>query len=369
MNQVTIAFQIFLIAIGCAWIFPLVLTWVRYDRLPHARYAFIFILSAPLMLLDNVLVVFNWHVPFSYLLGLFDFIPVLLIVLSFLSVQKMLLERPEKPSRHLWVVVFFALLQFPFLLMNPEAKVLINVSPVVGEFKIFWFVYLYQLLVAIVVLAYAAFILLDLNAYKNHLPEHTADTGFYKVKSLTVMHAMMLAVSATAIVTVLLVALDLSYIAVWQFGLVMLYSFSLWLVAMVLVEKRLYAPSPINYFSLHHKQLNEQDMQLILDKADAAIVENKIYRKKGIRLRQLCDLSGIEPTEFAIACREIQGKTFRDFIFHYRLEYAKLLLSQTDTKVSVVARKLGFDSEKSLSEMFERYVEKLTKEHDASKEG
>ena len=212
------------------------------------------------------------------------------------------------------------------------------------------------------VLAYTVFILLDLNTHKTHLPEHAADTGFYRMKSVTVMHAMMLAVATTAIVTVLLVAFDLSDIAVWQSGLAMLYCISLWLVVMSLIERRLYAPSPLKYGALQNKQLDEGLMQSLMDTADEVIRQEKLYRKKGVRLQQLCDASGIDPTQFSIACREVQGKTFRDFIFYYRLEYAKLLLTQTDTRVAVVARKLGFDSEKYLSEMFERYVENLTRD-------
>lgn len=356
----TPAFQFFIIIIGSAWIFPFVLAWVRFDRLPHAKYAFVSLFSAPLILLDEFLVAFNFHTQAVFLLGVFDFVPVLIAVLAFLSVQKMVLEHTEDPKRHLLVVVLFALGQTPFLLMTPEAKIALSEMSIVGELALFWHIYLYQFLTAIVVLVYTAFILMDLSEHKSHLKEHAVDLHFYNLKPVSVMFSMMLAVAITAIVTVLVVAFDLRYISLWQSGLAMLYSVSLWLALMALVGKRLYAPAPFGYVALKKATFPEQQLKMTLARAEEVIVQSKGYRKKGIRLKHLSDAANLTPIELAVATKTLQNRDFREFIFHYRLEYAKVLLTQTDAKVSTVARKLGFHSDKYLSELFEEYVESLT---------
>lgn len=83
-------------------------------------------------------------------------------------------------------------------------------------------------------------------------------------------------------------------------------------------------------------------------------------------MRQLSNAAGIEPLELAIASRAILNRNFRAFVYHYRLEYAKLLLTRTDIKVSTVAKRLGFDSEKYLSDIFVKYIRNMG--HDASNE-
>ena len=356
----TPAFQFFLIIIGCAWVFPFVLAWVRFDRLPHAKYLFISLLFSPLILLDEFLVAFKVHSQAPYLLGVFDFVPVLVVVLAFLSVQRMLLERPEDPIRHLLVVALFALGQLPFLLMSSEAKVTLSEMSIAGEFALFWHIYLYQFLTAIVILAYTAFILMDLIEHKKHLKEHAVDLLFYNLTSVSVMFSMILAVAATAVITVFIVAFDVRFVSFWQYGLAMLYSVSFWLVLMSLVGKRHFALAPFSYAALKGARFSESHLKAVLERAEEAIVQSKGYRKKGVRLKHLCDIAKVEPLELAVALQTLLHKNFRDFIFHYRLEYAKVLLTQTDAKVSTVARKLGFHSDKYLSELFEQYIEQLS---------
>jgi YesN/AraC family two-component response regulator len=57
-----------------------------------------------------------------------------------------------------------------------------------------------------------------------------------------------------------------------------------------------------------------------------------------------------------LALQLTEKKNFRRFIFHYRLEYAKNVLLRSDAKLEAVAKRMGINSEKFLSEYFVKHL-------------
>lgn len=359
MNDLISTYQFAIVIALCVWVIPLVSAWVRYDILPHSLYAFICIFVAPVILLNDVLVAFEVVHLAPYLISAFWFAPTLVTILCFLSTQKMLLEKPGKPILHLLVAGLFIIAEIPFLLASSDAKIALVTEPVIGGFFEHWMFYSYHILSAIIIVVYSILAMQNIRQYELHLSEHVVDISFYRFGSLSITFAILSAIGMTGLITVLLVAFNLLPIEEWQTGLAVLYSLILCLVVMSSVEKRRYAPSPLDYKELAEQKYPDEFMQGILSKAEKAMIKHKAYRKKGLRLRQLCNAAEVEPLELAVASRALLNRNFRAFVYHYRLEYAKLLLTRTDIKVSTVAKRLGFDSEKYLSDIFVKYIRNM----------
>jgi YesN/AraC family two-component response regulator len=75
-----------------------------------------------------------------------------------------------------------------------------------------------------------------------------------------------------------------------------------------------------------------------------------------LTLSEFCKGADIDPTSLAIALQLTEKKNFRRFIFHYRLEYAKKVLLHSDAKLEAVAKRLGVNSEKFLSEYLVKHL-------------
>lgn len=360
------SYQLIIIVLLGLWLVPLLTAWVRYDLLPHSAMVFIGIFCAPLILTDDILIAFGMVNQLSFLLSLFSFTPVLIAMLCFLSVQKMVIKHPPNPLLHYAVIGLLILAELPFLLVDNELKLQMKVG-LVGQIGAFWPYYIYHLMLAIAITAYAVMSVKLLKDYDENLSEHTVDVGFYRFRVLTMVIAVLGAVGVTGALTVILIATDSMYVSRWQAVLSVMNSVALWMVMLILVERRRFAPCPFEYAALK-KKLSEERMQTVLEKAEQAIIKYKAYRKKGLLIQHLCDAADVEPVELAVSSHAILNRNFRAFVYHYRLEYAKLLLTRTDIKVSTVARRLGFDSEKYLSDIFIKYVESMNRSVDPDME-
>lgn len=367
MNEFISTYQFAIVTALCAWLLPLVSAWVRYDVLPHSLYAFVAIFIAPFILLNDTLLAFELTHVVPYLINAFWFAPALAAILCFLSVRKILLEKPGKPVLHLIIGGLFIGAEIPFLIAPGYLKISLLSEPIVGNFFEHWMFYSYHLLTSVAILVYSILSLKEIKQYSLHLSEHTVDVSYYRFGFLNLTFAVLGSVAATALISILLVAFNLLPIDEWQTGLSVLYALVLCLVVMSLVEKRRYAPCPFGYKELEETKYPEGVMQDVLSKAEKAMIHHKAYRKKGLRIQHLCKAANIEPIQLAVASRAVLNRNFRAFVYHYRLEYAKLLLTRTDIKVSTVAKRLGFDSEKYLSDIFVKYIRNMG--HSADAEG
>ena len=360
------SYQLIVIVVSALWLVPLLTAWVRYDLFPHSTMAFVAILCAPLILTDDLLIAFGWAYQTTFLLSLFSFMPVLIAMLCFLSVQKMVKKISPSPNIHYAIIGLLALAELPFLLVDNQLKLQMKVG-LVGQIAEYWPFYTYYLLLAIAITTYAVMSVKLLKDYDDNLSEHTVDVDFYRFRVLTSVFALLAAVGVTGALTVILIATDSLFVSRWQAVLSVMNSVVLWAVMLILVERRRFAPCPFEYSALK-ENLSEAHMQTVLEKAEKAIIKYKAYRKKGLLIQHLCDAASVEPAELAVSSHTLLNRNFRAFVYHYRLEYAKLLLTRTDIKVSTVARRLGFDSEKYLSDVFIKYVESMNRSVDSDME-
>lgn len=368
MNDVISPYHIAIISTLLIWIIPLMSAWVRYDILPHSAFAFICIFFGPFILADDVLIAYGWVYKAPYLLSTFTFVPVLISVLCYLSIRKMLFEQPGSSVIHYGVIVLFFAAQVPGLLLPADAKIAMAEQPIVGNIWDHWMYYGLHLGISIAVVVYSALSLHSLNTYQEHLSEHVVDINLYSFNSIKTTMVGLLSIGITVFFTILLVAFDLVPVSGWQTGVAILYALIFCIVMMSMVERRRFALCPLDYKQLEEHGFGEKHLQDVLSKAEKAIIKYKAYRKKGLQLRHITDAADIEPIELAVASRSILNRNFRAFIYHYRLEYAKLLLTRTDIKVSTVAKRLGFDSEKYLSDIFVQYIRKMGRSVDTEME-
>jgi AraC-like DNA-binding protein len=116
------------------------------------------------------------------------------------------------------------------------------------------------------------------------------------------------------------------------------------------------APSPLNYERLDEGKATPYEISSIISKAERYTIESKAYKTRFLTLSEFCKGADIDPTSFAIALQLTEKKNFRRFIFHYRLEYAKKVLLHSDAKLEAVAKRLGVNSEKFLSEYLVKHL-------------
>ena len=171
--------------------------------------------------------------------------------------------------------------------------------------------------------------------------------------------ATLVGIGFTAIVLTTIVAFGFVEFSWWQTTIHFSYASVILLILVLLLERRRYSPLPLDLEKLSKRIGDENLLRDTLARAEKAMIDRKAYKVIGLRIQQLADAARVEPTNLAIASHVLLNRNFRAFVYHYRLEYAKKVLMRTDAKVSAVARRLGFQSERFLSDMFIKYIEAM----------
>jgi len=348
-------YQIILLVLMVLWFIPLLTIWVRYDKLPHGQELLFAILIYPLMLADDFIIHYGFQQSLSFLLGLFRFTPLLMMGLFFLAIRKMVRENPEGKQVMLLPVIL-VLAEIPFLLLPSELKIQVLQQPMIGNIGANWPLYAFFIGSSFMLLLLALKTESLVSDHQHHLSEQVVDINFYQMPVLGKALGIIISIAFGSIALVLLVAFDLLPFSQWLNSINVLQICAHWILIMVLLEKRRYSPSPLNYELLEKNTFSEDELRLALARAEAAIIRHRAYKHIGLRLRHLANVADIEPDVLAVATRTLLNRNFRAFIYHYRLEYAKKVLMRTDAKVSAVAKRLGFNSEKFLSDVFVKYV-------------
>lgn len=351
------------------WLIPLVLIWVRYDNMPHAREVLIAILILPLVMVDEMLRFSGLLAEFPFLIGVFQFIPVLLAARVYMAMHSMLIEKPlQKKWFHKGIAALFFMAQIPFLLFSDDAKVALFSNPPIGDIANNWPFYMFYMLSNFTVLIYALRIDELVKDYDFHLSDQVVDITQYELPGSMKLFTGLVSISFGAILLVVVIGLALVQFSYWQ-GIISLLHFGIfYIIILLLLQRRRYSPSPIGAEDLENRNYTEEQMRQTLAKSERAILSNKLYKTLGLRLRTLADLAGIEPGELAVATRTILNRNFRAYMYHYRLEYAKKIILRSDIKISAIARRLGFTSEKVLSDMFVKYVQNMASDEGLSQE-
>lgn len=363
------ALQLVLSGVAGLWLIPLLLTWVRYNRLPHSAYMLSAILAAPLMLADEVILAFDLTMPLAFLLGVFKFAPLLVVTLFFFAMHRLLVEKPLANGWLYWLpCILLFLAEVPFLIAPADLKIEVMTSPIVGAPLVNWPIYTHYLLVNLSILLLSFKVDSLISHYQSHLSEQVVDINHYKMPMTVGMFSGMITLAFGVILLVAVIATGLVNFTWWMGMTAVVQSLLFLVLALVLVEKRRYSPSPLDYHKMKKHKYSNHDMRAALTMAEKAVVRSKAYKRIGLRLRHLADAAGVEPQLLAVSTRELLNRNFRAFIYHYRLEYAKNVLMRSDASVAAVAKRLGFDSEKFLSNVFEKYVAQMTARGQTDKE-
>lgn len=351
------------------WLIPLALIWVRYDVMPHASQVLLAVMILPLIMVDETLRMSGGYEAFPFLIGVFQFVPVLMASLVYMAMHKMLNEKPlSKRYMHYGFSVLFFLGTVPFFILPESVRIDILLNPAVGDLSNNWPFYVYYMLNNFVVLVYALKIDDMVKNYEFHLSDQVVDITQYEMPTTMKLFSGLITISFGAIILVVVVGLDLIDFGFWQGTISLLQAAIFYVIILVLLQRRRYSPCPIDTEDLADKSYTEEQMRITLAKAERAIIRNNLYKSIGLRLRTLADMADIEPKELAVATRSILNRNFRAYMYHYRLEYAKKIILRSDIKISAIAKRLGFTSEKVLSDMFVKYVQNMASDDGLSQE-
>ena len=340
------------------WVGLIVITWWRYETLPHGKPLFIVIWLWPLILFEELLRVsgiVHWLTP---LIGLFYFLPALLMLRLYVTIYPMLIDRPVADKRKMYASVgLIFLFQIPVLLLPNADKSQLLFNQPVGMPLENLPIYLAYWLSGFVIMVLGIKLVDVIQLYQRTLSEQVVDVNYYRVPAIIGLIASLVGIGFTAIVLTSLVAFEFIRFSWWQTTIHCSYAAIMLLVLILLLERRRYSPLPIDLSKLEARVGDQMVLKDTLARAEKTMIERKAYKVIGLRIQQFADAAQVEPTNLAIASHVLLNRNFRAFVYHYRLEYAKKVLMRTDAKVTSVARRLGFHSEHFLSEMFIKYIQ------------
>lgn len=353
-------YQLCLSGLMLLWLAAVVLVWVRFDKLKHGKYMLICTLLWPLILMDEWIKSSGMLMSLNFLIGMCQFVPALIAGLLALSVRKVTLEkRPSNGFLYYMPTLLIVAGQIPLLLMSASGKVEYLMTPPVGDFLANWPYLAPYLLSAFILLIFAVNSSESLGDYHHGLSDQVVDITWYQMDLLNkgFIGIMLIAFFSIAMIVMVTFAIVDSYH--WQTLINMLQAAGLLFCILLLLEKKRYSPAPFTVEQLEQQTFSEDYLRQVLKQAETALIRHKAYKRIGLRIRQLADTAEVEPIALALATRTVLKRNFRAFIYHYRLEYAKKVLMRTDAKVSSVAKRLGFNSEKYLSNVFIKYIQMM----------
>ncbi len=340
------------------WLVPLMQIWVRHDRLPHANQMLIIVLLMPFIMADEVIKAFELQLAMPFLIGVFQFLPVLIVGLMYIAVHKIVSEQPIKNHVvHYLLGFLFLVAEFPLMFLTVTEKLELLEQRIFGDIFNFWPFYLFYLLSNLVILGYAIKIEEMLKKYNQHLAEQVVDVQHFDISYAPKWFNVLITVSFASILLVLVVAPALIELQYWQGIISLMQVCIVYALTMVLLRKQRYSPAPVDFDDINYKKYSEEHLKIIIAKAEAAVLRHRAYKHIGLRLRELADVAHVTPEELVVATKVLLNRNFKAYMYHYRLQYARKIIMRSDVKISAIAKRLGFKSEKELSDMFVKYIE------------
>ncbi|MBE1300099.1 MAG: helix-turn-helix domain-containing protein [Alteromonadaceae bacterium] len=342
------------------WFVPLMQIWVRHDSMPHATQVLLSVLLMPFIMADEVLKAFDLQTSAPFLIGVFQFLPVLIVGFLFVAVHKIVKESPLKNhATHYLLGFLFLAAEAPFLFLTATEKLDMLNEPLIGDVFNYWPFYLFYLLSNLVILGYAIKMDEMLKHYQETLPDQVVDLQHYDISYAPKWFSGLITVAFGSILLVLVVAPGLIKIESWQGIISLMQTCIIYVLVMVLLRKRRHSPNPIDYENLKYNKFSEEQLRIIIAKAEAAVLRHKAYKHLGLRLRELADVAHVTPEELVVATKVLLNRDFKAYMYHYRLQYARKIIMRSDIKISAIAKRLGFKSEKELSDMFVKYIQAI----------
>ena len=309
----------------------------------------------PLFMLDEWLRIAH-ATSLAALYGLSDVFAVVAITCCYRAIKPMLIAHPTARKRLWCPTVVTACFQCTVLLIPVDDKQQwLSASPT-GEPLLLWPAYFASLLTGFSVLLIGILITEHIQMYHRHLPEQAVDIKSLKMPRLAGVMGSMVGVAFMSILLVTAATFGFFTVSFWESLHHLMIGCALLVVLFSLTFIRRTAPSPLDYERLDEGKATPYEISSIISKAERYTIESKAYKTRFLTLGEFCQGADIDPTSLAIALQLTEKKNFRRFIFHYRLEYAKNVLLRSDAKLEAVAKRMGINSEKFLSEYLVKHL-------------
>ncbi len=342
---------------GIIGLYVIVVARVFYfaNDLPSKGWVGLAVLCWPLFMFDEWVRLWDLQ-SVIVLFGLSDVFGVLLLTCCYRAIKSLLVLSPSRRLRLWWPFCVTAVIQ-GFVIFIPASEKLawLQASPS-GTPLLLWPVYLSSLSAGFSILLLGIFITEHLHVYHRHLPEQVVDVREFRISRLAGIMAFTVSVAFSSILLVTAAMFGFFDLPVWETLHHVILGVPLLLCLLLLSFKRTTSPSPLNYERLEHLDIKPAQMREVISLAEQAMIEQKAYKEIGLTLATFCQRANIDATTLAMALQWQVKKNFRSFVYHYRLEYAKKVLLRTDTKIAKVAKRLGLNSEKFLSDVLIKHL-------------
>lgn len=348
-------YDYFLYSLLGVYVFCFARLFVQKVNLNSMRWLVGAFICWPLFMLDEWLRIAQAS-SLAGLYGLSDVFAVIAITCCYRAIKPMLLAYPTARKRLWWPAVVTAIFQCTVLLIPIDDKQQWLSSSPNGEPLLLWPAYLASLLTGFSVLLIGILITEHIQMYHRHLPEQAVDIKNLKMPKLAGVMGSLVGVAFMSILLVTAATFGFFPVPFWESFHHLMIGCALLVVLFSLTFIRRTAPSPLNYERLDEGKATPYEISSIISKAERYTIESKAYKTRFLTLSEFCKGADIDPTSFAIALQLTEKKNFRRFIFHYRLEYAKKVLLHSDAKLEAVAKRLGVNSEKFLSEYLVKHL-------------
>lgn len=100
--------------------------------------------------------------------------------------------------------------------------------------------------------------------------------------------------------------------------------------------------------------LGEERAKRIAAKIERAMTDDRLYRNQGITLRQLSNHTQVPENYLSQVLNEILGKSFYEFINHWRIRDACVLLGEAKLSIIEVCEEVGFNSRSTFNAAFKK---------------
>ncbi|WP_394224291.1 DNA mismatch repair protein [Alteromonas gracilis] len=329
--------------------------FVRKMNLNSTRWLMAAFLCWPLFMLDEWLRIAN-ATEMASIYGLSEVFAVIAMTCCYRAIKPMLFAQPTSRKRLWWPTVVTGFFQLSILLIPATEKQQWFVSSPHGDPLLLWPAYIASLLAGFSVLLIGILITEHIQMYHRHLPEQAVDIKKLKMPRLAGVMGSLVGVAFMSILLVTAATFGFFPVPFWEGFHHLMLGTAILVVLFSLTTIRTTSPSPLDYELLDKGKATPYEISSIISKAERYTIESKAYKTRYLTLSEFCKGADIDPTSLAIALQLTEKKNFRRFIFHYRLEYAKNVLLRSDVKLEAVAKRMGINSEKFLSDYLIKHL-------------
>ena len=344
--------------LGLIWLGSVVLYWRHRQELPGQTPLLIALCLWPLILLDEITSAIGGAALQGY--GLTDWVPVLVITLLYRTIKPSVIKKRGPSKWLLWVPLAVCIaLQLPLALSGMAEKENLLANGPIGHPLDYWPVYAISMVSGFCMLIIGLLITETVQNYHRHLSDQVVDPQEYRLKYIASAMGITVGISVILILLVTAVTFGFLPIVLWQTGFHLILATALLGSLLIFIFPQRTAPCPLDYDRLDERQAEQAAMRMAIEQAEQVMLETRAYKKIGLTIDEFAAQAKLDPTLLAIATHLLLKKDFRQFVYHYRLEYAKNVLLRSDANIAAVAKKLGLHSEKFMGEVLVKHLRNL----------